>query len=305
MTGRERAWAKLNLSLDVTGNRPDGYHELVMVMASVTLWDDVEVTLREDGRIRADCGLPWLPGDERNLAVKAARAFFAALGRPELGADIRIRKRIPVGAGMAGGSSDAAAVLRCLNRMTGAGWTADRLRKLGLELGSDVPYCVSGGMALARGRGELLTPLPPLPEACRVVICKPRFSLSTAELFGRVDSRTGRIHPDTEGLVSALEAGDLAGLARRMFNVFEEVLPRTCREVGEIRRALIDLGALGAVMTGTGSAVFGVFDGEETAAQARRRLGKRYRDCFLAKAIPEMEETAYGKEPAETPGGDQ
>ena len=278
----ELAYAKLNLSLDVTGKRPDGYHDLVMVMASVELADEVTVSLRRDSAVTAESSFPWLPRDERNLGVRAARAFFAALGEDGLGADIRMVKRIPVGAGMAGGSTDAAAVLRALNRLTGAGLRAERLREIGLGVGSDVPYCVTGGMALAKGRGEVLSPLPDLPE-CHVVICKPAFSVSTPELFRQIDARAIRTRPDTAGLTAALERGDLPGTARRMYNVFEDALPRSCGEIAVIRGKLLDSGALGAIMTGTGSAVFGLFDRRETAEKAHAALAGEYRDCFLTR----------------------
>ena len=279
-TVRELSRAKLNYSLDVLARRADGYHDLKMVMGSVELCDEVSVSLRTDGTITAVSNLPWLPTDRRNLAVKAAEIFFAALGEDCSGADIRMVKRVPVGAGMAGGSANAAAVLRALNTLTGAGFDADALRRIGLEVGSDVPYCIAGGMALAEGRGELLTPLPSLPE-CHIVICKPSFSVSTGELFGRIDSRALRTHPDTTGLIAALERGDLSGTAVRMYNVFEEALPRNARTIHSIRSALLDAGALGAVMTGTGSAVFGIFDEEAPAKKAQDSLAGSYRDCFL------------------------
>ena len=282
MTVNEKGYAKLNYSLDVHAKRPDGYHDLTMVMGSVSLWDDVTVSLRTDGRIEAVCSLPWLPRDERNLAVRAARVFFDALGEASLGADIHIQKRVPVGAGMAGGSTDAAAALRALNRLTGAGLSAEKLRSLALAVGSDVPYCVTGGMMLAEGRGEILTPLPELPGGW-IVICRPAFSISTAELFARIDKRRITAHPDTQGLCAALRAGDLRGAARRMYNVFEEALPRSSAAVGAIRGALLDAGALGAVMTGTGSAVFGVFEEKTAAAAAHERLSRSYRECFLVR----------------------
>ncbi|MBQ7248446.1 MAG: 4-(cytidine 5'-diphospho)-2-C-methyl-D-erythritol kinase [Deltaproteobacteria bacterium] len=279
----EKSYAKLNLSLDVLSRRDDGYHDLCMVMCSVEVHDDVCLSLRSDGIITSESNLPWLPRDERNLAVRAAKAFFAESGQETLGADIRMVKRVPVGAGMAGGSANAAAVLRALNVLTGAHMSADRLREIALTVGSDVPYCVQGGVALARGRGEVLTPLPDLPE-CRIVICKPSFSISTADLFHRLDGRALRAHPDTSGLTEALRSGDLAGVARRMYNVFEDALPRNCAEVFSIRSELLDHGALGAIMTGTGSAVFGVFDSPDAAESAHAALAGRYRDCFLTRA---------------------
>lgn len=284
MTYSEKGYAKLNYSLDVHAKRPDGYHDLTMVMGSVSLWDDVSVTLRTDGKTEAECSLPWLPRDEKNLAVRAARIFFDALGEPMLGADIRITKRVPVGAGMAGGSTDAAAVLRALNVLTAANFSAEQLRTLALSVGSDVPYCVTGGMMLAEGRGERLSPLPELPD-CWIVICKPPFSVSTAELFSRLDKRRIAAHPDTQGLCAALRGGDLRGTARRMYNVFEEALPRSSAEIGTIRGELLDSGAIGAVMTGTGSAVFGVFEKRETALSAQERLSQIYRECFLVRTV--------------------
>lgn len=284
MTVNEKGYAKLNYSLDVHAKRADGYHDLTMVMGSVTLRDDVEVSLRADGEIEAACSLPWLPRDERNLAVRAARVFFDTVGESSLGADIRIKKRVPVGAGMAGGSTDAAAVLRALNVLTGAKFPAERLREIALTIGSDVPYCVTGGMMLAEGRGEKLTPLPELPGGW-IVICKPPFSVSTAELFGRIDKRRITAHPDTQGLCAALRDGDLRGVARRMYNVFEEALPRSSAEIGAIRGALLDGGALGAVMTGTGSAVFGVFEDHAAAAAVQERLSQAYRECFLVRTV--------------------
>ena len=284
MTIHEKGYAKLNYSLDVHAKRTDGYHDLTMVMGSVSLWDDVEVSLRGDGRIEARCSLPWLPRDGRNLAVRAARVFFDAMNDPLCGADIRIKKRVPVGAGMEGGSTDAAAVLRALNALTGVNFSVERLRDLALAVGSDVPYCITGGMMLAEGRGEVLSPLPELPGGW-IVICKPPFSVSTAELFGRIDKRRITAHPDTQGLCAALRAGDLSGVARRMYNVFEEALPRSSAEIGSIRGTLLGAGALGAVMTGTGSAVFGVFEDRAAAAAAHDGLSRTYRECFLVRPV--------------------
>ena len=281
-TVTERSPAKLNLSLDVLRRRSDGFHDLRMVMCSVEFGDDVTVGLRSDGESVCESNLYWLPKDGRNLALKAADVFFSTMGEKNPGVEIQLHKRVPVGAGMAGGSANAAAVLRALNMLTGARLGADELRRIGLEVGSDVPYCIAGGNALAEGRGERLMPLPPIP-ACSVVICKPGFSISTAELFHRIDSLSLRTHPDTAGIVEALEKNDLAGVARRMYNVFEDALPRSSGEIRSIRGELLDRGALGAVMTGTGSAVFGLFDDDEKARTALESFRSRYRDCSLTK----------------------
>lgn len=281
----ERAHGKLNLSLDVLGKKGDGYHDLRMVMQSVEFGDDIHIELTPDGTFSIDPGQRYLPSDERNLALRAARLFLDGSG---LGAAIRVEKRVPVCAGMGGGSSDAAAVLRALNRLTGAGKTPAQLRAMGERLGSDVPFCVQGGTALAEGRGERLTPLPPLPD-CAIVICKPAFSISTPELFGRVDARKSRLRPDTAGMLEALAAGDLTAVARRAYNVFEDVLGRRGGDIASIKSQLVSLGALGSAMTGTGSAVFGLFRDRAQAEAAHAALSEQYRDCFLTRPSPALE----------------
>lgn len=279
------ARAKLNLTLDVLGKRPDGYHDLKMVMQSVALADTltVETGTGEGLEVRTD--LSFLPNNEKNLAAAAALAFQTVTGRDLGGVAIAIEKRIPVCAGMGGGSSDAAAVLRSLERMLGTGQDLAALARIGERVGSDVPYCVLGGTALAEGRGEVLTPLSALPH-CHVVICKPAFSISTPELFRAVDGVRLRCRPDTDGVLAALEAGDLGGVARRMYNVFEDVQPSRQRtEVAAIRSALVQHGALGANMSGTGPTVFGLFDDADRARSAWEELRQTYRDVFLTETV--------------------
>lgn len=280
----ERAYAKLNISLDVLGKAADGYHDMLMVMQSVDFGDDIHIELT-DGDFSIDPGQSYLPADERNLAMKAALLFLEGTG---LGARIRVVKRSPVCAGMGGGSSDAAAVLRALNRLTGRRKSAAELCAMAEKLGSDVPFCVQGGTQLAEGRGELLRPLPPLPD-CSIVIAKPAFAISTPALFARIDGRKSRMRPDTAGLITALETGDLAGVARRMYNVFEDVLPRNQAEIGRIKSELLSMGALGAAMTGTGSAVFGLFPDPAGAEKAYESLRRSYRECYLTKPSPRIE----------------
>ena len=277
--------AKLNLTLDILGTRPDGYHEMYMVMQSVSLYDQVSLELGSPGGVRAESGLSFLPSDKENLAVAAALAFREKAGQDWQDLKITIDKHIPVCAGTAGGSSDAAAVLRGLNQLTGTGYPSAELAELGERVGSDVPYCVMGGTALAQGRGELLTPLPSLPP-CHIVLCKPRFSISTPELFKAWDKKKIRLHPDTKGVMEALEARDLSGVARRMYNVFEEVLsPYQRREIESIKNTLLQKGALGAVMSGSGPTVFGLFDGEDAAKEAVRLLRADYEDVFLTVPV--------------------
>ncbi len=276
--------AKINLTLDILRKREDGYHDLQMVMQSVTLSDALTLTPAQGTEGQAPSNLHFLPTGGKNLAQMAAAAFRAAAG---LGGevDVSIQKHIPVCAGLAGGSADAAAVLHAMNQLTGAGLSPAQLAEIGARVGSDVPFCVLGGAALAEGRGERLTPLPCL-SPCHIVICKPPFSISTPQLFSRVNVRKIVRRPDTAGTVAALEAGDLAGVARRMYNVFEDVLePRRMAEIREIESALIDCGALGASMSGSGPSVFGLFQDRRQAQDACERLKKSYRDVFLCQPV--------------------
>lgn len=279
------ALAKLNLTLDVLGKRPDGYHDLKMVMQSITLSD--RLTLEENGgeEIRVSSNLAFLPSGDKNLAGKAALAFYSSLNRTPRGVDISLDKSIPVCAGMAGGSSDAAAVLRALNELEGNPFSEMELARVGEQVGSDVPYCVLGCTALAEGRGEVLTKLPKLPH-CWVVVCKPEFSISTPELFNRIDSCKVRNRPDTDGLLEALAAGDLKAVARRMYNVFEDALPERQRtRVADIKNVLVQYGALGANMSGTGPTAFGLFDNEASAKAAAEVLSQQYKETFLAETV--------------------
>ena len=280
-----QANAKLNLTLDVLGRRPDGYHEMRMIMQSIALADDLTLKPTGDGELRVQTDLHFLPNGEKNLAAQAALRFWEALGGTRKGLSISIQKHIPVCAGMAGGSSDASAVLRALNTMEGGPFSIQELARIGEKVGSDVPYCVLGGTALAEGRGEVLTPLPPLPP-CWVVVCKPEFSISTPALFAQIDSVKLRCHPDTQGAISALEEGELKGVARRLYNVFEDVLPERQRtRVLDIKNVLIQCGALGASMSGTGPTVFGLFEDLERAREAYLQLQEYGRETFLTRTV--------------------
>ena len=279
----EKAYAKLNISLDVADRRDDGYHDMIMVMQSVSLCDSVRIEVDSSGVFSASTNFRYIPSGEKNLAVKAAMRFFSEIGDQKSGAKISIKKHIPVGSGMGGGSSDAAAVLRALNRINGNLFSVKKLAELGADVGSDVPFCVYGGTALAKGRGELLTPLKPMPK-CWFVICKPSFSISTPELFKKLDCVSSRHHPDTAGILDGINAGDLGAICRRMYNVFEEVDDRRMTSIREIKSKLIDLGAMGAVMTGSGSALFGIFDSEAKALAAESAM--RTELLFAVTATP-------------------
>ena len=280
-----QAPAKLNLTLDVLGRREDGYHDLKMVMQSITLADRLTLRPGRAPGIQVSSSFHFLPTGEKNLAGKAAVCFYQALGRPARDLDISLTKHVPVCAGMAGGSSDAAAVLRALNRLEGDPFSPEELAHVGEAVGSDVPYCVLGCTALAQGRGEVLTPLSPLPH-CWVVACKPDFPVSTPELFARIDSCRIRRRPDADGLMAALEQGDLMEVARRMYNVFEDVLPeRQWARVADIKNILIQQGALGANMSGTGPTAFGLFSSQSQAQAAYDVLKQRYQEVFLAETV--------------------
>ena len=276
-----QAYAKLNLSLDILGQRADGYHDLQMVMVSIDLTDTLTLTPGEGGM---STNLSFLPADGSNLAQKAAAAFRSATGQGEA-VDIHIDKRIPVCAGMAGGSSDAAAVLRVMNEMYHTSLSPLELAHIGQAVGSDVPYCVVGGTALVEGRGERVTPISPLPP-CHIVVCKPPFPISTPQLFGRVNVKKITCRPDTRGMVTALTQGDLRGVAQRLYNVFEDVLePRHRQAVDAIRAILIEYGALGAVMSGSGPTVFGIYQDQDTAEKAAQVLKEQYKDVFVCQPV--------------------
>ena len=283
----EYAYAKLNLSLDVTGRREDGYHDMLMVMQTISVSDRIDLELTPEPGIQASCNFHYVPTDSRNLAVRAAEVYLQAVGaaqQAEKGVSIRMEKHIPVGAGMAGGSADAAAVLRGMNRLFGSPLNRRELEELACRVGSDVAFCVAGGTQLAKGRGEVLEDLPPLPP-CRIVVCKPGFSISTPELFRKLDSVSLRRHPDTAGMLAALNDADLREIGIRMYNVFEDVPDRRMRQAGEIKSVLLDHGALGAMMTGTGSAVFGVFSDAAAAERCAADLKKEHRFCRVAEPV--------------------
>lgn len=276
------AHAKLNLTLDILGKRTDGYHDLAMVMQSISLHDDVTVTLTDGDSIVCRCGT--LPGDDSNLAVKAAKAFFVGTDIEPCGLSIAIEKRIPVQAGMAGGSADAAAVLHALRKFFCTEMPIERLEKIGEAVGSDVPFCVRGGTALAEGRGERLTTLNAAPRF-HAVVCKPDFSLSTPVLFKRSDTVEIVDRPDTEGMLRAIEAGDALGVSARVFNVFESVLDENENAVFVIKEQLLSLGADAAAMTGSGPTMFGLFKSLDRAQSAYDNVKRSYPQTYLAEFV--------------------
>lgn len=269
--------AKLNLSLDIVGVREDGYHLLHMIMQTIDLCD--QIVLERADEISLTCNLPELPCDERNLAVRAAHAFFERTGLPG-GVRMTLDKNIPHGAGMGGGSADAAAVLKGLNELCGTDLSQQELCEIGLRLGADVPFCIVGGTQLAEGVGERLTPLPPLPD-CFLLVAKPEQGVSTPEAYRAYDRLTDVLHPDTAELTGLLSRGDLSGFCARMENVLEPAVPLP--EIQQIRAEMLAAGALGSRMTGSGSAVFGVFTQEQPALVCKKNLKKRFSQVYLCR----------------------
>lgn len=280
----EGAFAKLNLTLDVLSRRADGYHDLSSVMQTISIRDDVTLEVNTGRPWELFCDREDVPCDETNLAWKAARVFFDQMGDAPDGLTIRITKRIPSQAGLGGGSADAAAVLRALNRWRGYPLSVYALCELGAQVGSDVPFCVLCGTALTEGRGERLTKLPDAPEMF-FVVCKPPLSFSTPELYGKLDAITIAKRPDNTTMRAALQRNDLTEIGKNLCNVFEQATGEHYPELNYIKSILMSYGAYGAQMTGSGSAVFGIFDSFEYAAVACTMLKDNYPDVFLAKTV--------------------
>ena len=286
MERRRTAPAKINLALDILGIRTDGYHDMKMMMQTISLCDTVTVEETAEGfHLRTDGD--FIPAGKKTLEQRAAEAFFASIDRPMPGLTVTLEKVTPAYAGLGGGSADVAALLRILREAYAPDMPTAELERIGFTVGSDMPFCVRGGTCLAEGRGEVLTDLPPLPD-CWLVLCKPDFGIPTPTLFARVDGGELTCRPDIGGMVAALAAGDVDGVAARLGNVFEEVLPEAYHEVFTIKRRLLDLGALNAAMSGSGPTVFGIFREEETAQQAKETLKKRYAQTYLAKPVRKL-----------------
>lgn len=280
----EGAFAKLNLTLDVLGKREDGYHNIKSIMQTISIRDDVEIDVGTGEPWTLECSQEGIPTDERNLAWKAAEVYCDGLKKDPNGLTIRITKRIPSGAGMGGGSADAAAVLRALNRHYGSPLSILALAELGAQVGSDVPFCVLCGTAMCEGRGELLRKLPDMPD-CVFVVCKPEFSVSTPELYKKIDQVAIPKHPDHMAMESALLAGDVAKVADLIYNVFDPVVTADHLEINYIKSICNSYGALGMQMTGSGSAVYAIMPSFEYAAVVCNMLKDNYPNVFIAKPV--------------------
>ncbi|MCM1118486.1 MAG: 4-(cytidine 5'-diphospho)-2-C-methyl-D-erythritol kinase [bacterium] len=264
-----KAYAKINLGLDVSRRLENGYHEVKMIMQTVGICDILTFTVAGSGiRITTDSG--ELPVNEDNLIYRAAALLMETCGVKE-GIDIYLEKHIPIAAGMAGGSSDAAATLQGINELFTLGLSEEQLRQLGVRIGADVPYCIMGGTALAEGIGELLTPLPAAPR-CHLLIARPDIQVSTRYVYEHLDARGTWPHPDIDGMQGAIRDGDLAGVVRRLGNVLETVTEEKYPVIGRLKEEMLSCGAMGSLMSGSGPTVFGIFDSRERAESARSHL---------------------------------
>ncbi len=261
----KKAYAKINLGLDVTGKRDDGYHIVRMIMQNVDLFDTLVFEDNDSGEIRLTACSEKIPTDDRNLICKVAKQLKEAYGVTK-GADIHLEKRIPVAAGMAGGSTDGAAAYVALNELWGLGLDKNKLCELAVKLGADIPYCIMGGTALAEGIGEELTTIADMPE-CFILIGKPAIDVSTGWVYTELDSKEIVEHPDIDGIRGAIENGDLKGMCEIAGNVLEPVTAGKYKEIGEIERIMESCGAVRAIMTGSGPTVFGIYDDEAKAKE--------------------------------------
>ena len=269
---RLRALAKINLGLDVLRKREDGYHEVRMVMQTIRMYDQLDITRNIQPGIHIKTNLPYLPVNENNLVFKAAKLLMDEFQIQE-GLSIQLKKVIPVSAGMAGGSSDAAAALVGVNKIFALGLSRKELMERGRQIGADVPYCVMRGTALAEGIGQILTPLPPVPQGY-VLVGKPGVNVSTKFVYGRLDAANLKEHPDIDGMVAALGQKDLRQVADKLGNVLETVTVPEYPVIDEIKKSMVRWGALNALMSGSGPTVFGLFDDREKAEYASEKLKK-------------------------------
>lgn len=268
-----KAYGKINLGLDVIRKRPDGYHDLDMIMQMVDVYDDIVITKNKTGKIEVKTDTAVLSNGKDNLAYMAAKMLMDEFKIKD-GVNIYINKRIPIAGGMAGGSSDCATTLMGINQLFELGLSKEELMERGVKLGADVPYCVLGGTAIARGIGEVLTPLPE-PADCHVIIAKPPVSVSTAYVYGHIKPLEITKRPDIEAMAQSIKDGDLKKMASLIYNVMEDVTVGEYPIISEIKQVMLDNGALNSIMSGSGPTVFGLFDDKEKAQQCVKTLEEK------------------------------
>ena len=277
-----KAYGKVNISLDVVGKREDGYHLLSMIMQNIDLYDEIEVEKQECGII-LECNKSYVPVDNRNLAYKAAEIFKERYDIVD-GVKIKIEKNIPVSAGLAGGSTDAAAVLKVMNKLFNVNATEEELMELGLKLGADIPYCIHGGTALCEGIGEIITPIKPFRDKI-VVLVKPAFGVSTKEVYKNFNLEKVKQHPKTAEIINAIENDDLNFVASNMKNLLENVTLRKHKILIKIKEEMNACGAINSMMSGSGPTVFAFFDDMLKAQRCFEKMKKKYSDVFITRTI--------------------
>ena len=260
------AYAKINLGLDVVRKREDGYHEVRMIMQTINMYDKLTMTLIDEDKIILTTNLSFLPNDENNLVYKAIK-LIKNKHNIKIGVSVTLEKHIPVAAGMAGGSTDCAAALVGMNQLFDLKLSQKTLMEYGVTLGADVPYCILRGTALSEGIGEILTPLPPVPQ-CHVLIAKPPVHVSTKFVYDNLKANELEKHPDIDGMVNAIKEGSITGIASRLENVLETVTIPAYPEIGTLKQIMLDCGAMNSLMSGSGPTVFGLFEKEEDAQKA-------------------------------------
>ena len=277
-----KAYGKVNISLDVVGKREDGYHLLSMIMQNIDLYDEIEVEKQECGII-LECNKSYVPVDNRNLAYKAAEIFKERYDIVD-GVKINIEKNIPVSAGLAGGSTDAAAVLKVMNKLFNVNATEEELMELGWKLGADIPYCIHGGTALCEGIGEIITPIKPFRDKI-VVLVKPAFGVSTKEVYKNFNLEKVKQHPKTAEIINAIENDDLNFVASNMKNLLENVTLRKHKILIKIKEEMNACGAINSMMSGSGPTVFAFFDDMLKAQRCFEKMKKKYSDVFITRTI--------------------
>lgn len=277
-----KAYGKVNISLDVVGKREDGYHLLSMIMQNIDLYDEIEVEKQECGII-LECNKSYVPVDNRNLAYKAAEIFKERYDIVD-GVKINIEKNIPVSAGLAGGSTDAAAVLKVMNKLFNVNATEEELMELGLKLGADIPYCIHGGTALCEGIGEIITPIKPFRDKI-VVLVKPAFGVSTKEVYKNFNLEKVKQHPKTADIINAIENDNLNFVASNMKNLLENVTLRKHKILIKIKEEMNACGAINSMMSGSGPTVFAFFDDMLKAQKCFEKMKKKYSDVFITRTI--------------------
>ena len=279
-----KAMAKINLGLDVVRRREDGYHDLRMIMQTVRLFDRIRMSVTRSGGVRLKTNLGFLPTDASNHACKAAQMLIDEFGIKD-GVFIDLEKHIPVAAGLAGGSSDAAAVLVGMNLLFGLGLSSEQLRLRGVKIGADVPYCIMRGTALAEGIGDRLTPLPGIPR-CSIVVAKPDLRVSTKYVYTHLHLDENTVHPDIDAQIEAIRAGDLKGMCACCGNVLESVTETAYPKISELKKTMMDGGALVSMMSGSGPSVFGIFDEKEKAQAVYEQLRSQQDQAQVFLASP-------------------